>query len=264
MPNISWNEIRHRALLFSRDWQTARREQADKQTFWNEFFNIFGIARRVIASFEEPVSRLTGSTGFIDLFWPGKLLVEHKTTGHNLDQAESQAFSYIRDLIDSGRQDEVPRYVLLSDFQRFALYDLEPEEQLNLPLFHGLHFHRLEFPLTDLRHHVLAFAFIPGYKIHRFTEQDPANLKAVSLMANLHDTLRDGGYTGHELERLLVRILFCLFAEDTGIFEPSVFELYIENRTQRDGSDLGVRVSIPRQSRGPYGVSRSKRLERGR
>ena len=137
----------------------------------------------------------------------------------------------------------MPRYVLLSDFRRFALYDLEPEEQLDLPLFLGLHFHRTEFPLGELREHVLAFAFIPGYKLHRFTEQDPANLKAVALMATLHDTLRAGGYTGHDLERLLVRILFCLFAEDTGIFEPAAFELYIENRTQRDGSDLGARLN---------------------
>ena len=76
MPSISWNELRHRALLFSRDWQSAKREQSDKQTFWNEFFHIFGVPRRTLATFEEPVARLTGSTGFIDLFRPGKLLVE--------------------------------------------------------------------------------------------------------------------------------------------------------------------------------------------
>ncbi len=94
MPNISWNEIRQRSLSFSREWSGATREQADKQTFWNEFFNIFGITRRVVATFEEPVKRIKGTTGFIDLFWPGKLLVEHKTAGHSLDTAESQAFAY--------------------------------------------------------------------------------------------------------------------------------------------------------------------------
>jgi hypothetical protein len=243
MPNISWNEIRHRALSFSRSWSEATREQADKQTFWNEFFDVFGIARRTVAAFEEPVHRLTGTTGFIDLFWPGKLLVEHKSAGHSLDAAESQAFAYIRDLLDAGRQDEIPRYVLLSDFRRFALYDLEPEDEENLPLFHGLYFHRLEFPLGELHRHLGAFAFIPGYKLHRFTEQDPANLKAVELMKNLHDALKEGGYKGHDLERFLVRILFCLFSDDTGIFEPSAFQLYIENRTQRDGTDLGARLA---------------------
>ena len=243
MPNISWNEIRHRALSFSRSWSEATREYADKQTFWNEFFDVFGISRRTVAAFEEPVRRLTGSTGFIDLLWPGKLLVEHKSAGHSLDAAESQAFAYIRNLLDAGRQKDIPRYVLLSDFRRFALYDLEPEDEENLPLFHGLNFHRIEFPLGELHRNIAAFAFIPGYKLHRFTEQDPANLEAVELMKNLHDALKAGGYYGHDLERFLVRILFCLFAEDTGIFEPSAFQLFIENRTQRDGSDLGARLA---------------------
>lgn len=243
MPSISWNEIRNRALTFSRVWSEATREQADKQTFWNEFFDIFGVSRRMVASFEEPVTRMRGTTGFIDLFWPGKVLVEHKTAGHSLEAAESQAFGYIHDLISSRRQEEVPRYILLSDFRRFALYDLEPEPQRDLPLFHGMRYERLEFPLAELRQHITAFAFIPGYQIHRTTEHDPANLKAVGLMARLHDTLKDGGYAGHDLERLLVRVLFCLFAEDTGIFDLGAFALYIENRTQRDGSDLGVRLA---------------------
>jgi hypothetical protein len=243
MPNISWNEIGQRALNFSRSWQHATSEQADKQTFWNEFFDIFGISRRMVSSFEEPVRRLTGTTGFIDLFWPGKLLVEHKSAGHSLETAESQAFAYIHDLISSGRQDEAPRYILLSDFRNFALYDLEPDRHENLPLFHGLRYDRIEFPLSELRRNVAAFAFIPGYSTRRPIEQDPINLKAVTIMTRLHDTLKAGGYRGHPLERFLVRILFCLFAEDTGIFEPSAFQLYIEERTRPDGSDLGARLA---------------------
>ncbi len=243
MPNISWNEIRHRALLFSREWANATSESADKQTFWNEFFNIFGISRKIVATFETPVKRRTGSTGFIDLLWPGKILIEHKSAGESLDAAQSQAFAYIRNLADSNRNEEVPRYVLLCDFRRFALYDLEPEDQLGLPLFSGLRFHAYpEFSLAELRHHVTGFAFIPNYTIHKFAPQDPANIKAVRLMADLHDTLKLGGYRGHDLERFLVRVLFCLFAEDTGIFEPDAFQLYLKNRTQPDGSDLGIRL----------------------
>ncbi|HEY5380964.1 MAG TPA: DNA methyltransferase, partial [Acidobacteriaceae bacterium] len=244
MPNISWNEIKHRALLFSRAWATSSSEAADKQTFWNDFFNIFGISRRVVATFESPVKRRTGTTGFIDLLWPGKIIIEHKSLGASLDTAESQAFGYIQNLAETGRHDEIPRYVLLCDFRRFALYDLEPEDQLGLPLFSHLRFHKFpEFSLAELRDHVTDFAFIPGYTVHKFALQDPANLKAVALMADLHDKLKAGGYIGHDLERFLVRILFCLFAEDTGIFEPDAFRLYLENRTQRDGSDLGARIA---------------------
>ncbi|HEX4154740.1 MAG TPA: DNA methyltransferase [Acidobacteriaceae bacterium] len=244
MPNIAWNEIKHRALLFSREWASASSEAADKQTFWNDFFNIFGISRRVVATFESPVKRRTGSTGFIDLLWPGKIIIEHKSLGASLEAAQSQAFGYIQNLAETGRHDEIPRYVLLCDFRRFALYDLEPEDQLGLPLFSDLRFHKFpEFSLAELRDHVTDFAFIPGYTVHKFAPQDPANLKAVALMADLHDKLKAGGYIGHDLERFLVRILFCLFAEDTGIFEPDAFRLYIENRTQRDGSDLGARIA---------------------
>jgi hypothetical protein len=243
MPNISWNDIKHNALLFSRTWENITSEQAEKQTFWNEFFAVFGISRRLVATFESPVKRRTGSTGFIDLLWKGKLLVEHKSAGESLDAAESQAFQYILNLHETSRDDEIPRYVVLSDFRRFALYDLEPEDQLALPLFADLRYHREEFPLGELRRNVGLFAFIPNYTTHKLAPQDPANLKAVELMANLHDTLKRGGYTGHNLERFLVRVLFCLFAEDTGIFEPDDFQLYIENRTQRDGSDLGARLA---------------------
>ncbi|HEX7860954.1 MAG TPA: type IIL restriction-modification enzyme MmeI [Verrucomicrobiae bacterium] len=88
MP-LSWNEIRHNAIRFSKEWSSATRESAEKQTFWNEFFAVFGLRRRTVASFEEPVKRITGDYGYIDLFWPGTLIVEHKTAGKDLSQAES-------------------------------------------------------------------------------------------------------------------------------------------------------------------------------
>jgi hypothetical protein len=81
MPNISWNQIWENAVKFSHDWDNVTREQAERQTFWNEFFLVFGIPRRTVASFEEPVRRLRGTYGFIDLLWKGKVLVEHKTAG---------------------------------------------------------------------------------------------------------------------------------------------------------------------------------------
>jgi hypothetical protein len=126
MP-ISWNEIRHNAIRFSRDWTGAKSESAEKQTFWNEFFEVFGVSRRAVASFEEPVKKISGDYGYIDLFWPRIVLVEHKSAGKDLGKAESQAFRYIQDLAREGRHQEIPRYVIVSDFNRIALHDLEPE-----------------------------------------------------------------------------------------------------------------------------------------
>ena len=80
MP-LSWNEIRHRVIAFSREWQGENREAAERQSFWNDFFNVFGVRHRTFATFEESVRKLSGDWGFIDLFWRGWLLVEHKSAG---------------------------------------------------------------------------------------------------------------------------------------------------------------------------------------
>jgi len=242
MP-ISWNEIRHNAIRFSKEWAGETREDAEAKSFWDEFFGVFGIRRRTVASFEEPVKRISGDYGFIDLFWPGILIVEHKSRGKDLGKAESQAFRYIQDLArDENRKKEIPRYIIVSDFARVALHDLEPEDKRGLPLFDQRRVVSLDFPLADFQRHIHSFAFIPGYKQHIFEDQDPINIQATEILGDLHDTLEFGGYTGHDLERFLVRILFCLFAEDTGIFEREAFKLYIENRTAPDGSDLGLHL----------------------
>jgi hypothetical protein len=239
---LSWNEIRQRAIAFSKEWQGVKSERAEKQTFWNDFFNVFGIRRRVVASFEDPVKKISGEYGYIDLFWPSVLLVEHKSLGGSLDKAESQAFRYIQDLARQGRQDEIPRYVIVSDFARIALHDLEPDDQRVFPLFES-RVVSTDFSLVQFHKHIHLFAFVAGYKQHKFEDHDPINIQAVDIMGRLHDALEAGGYSGHNLERFLVRILFCLFAQDTGIFEPESFKLYLLNRTAGDGSDLGLHLA---------------------
>jgi hypothetical protein len=246
MPHLSWNEVRDRAIRFSRnpDWINATSERRDKQTFYNEFFEVFGIRRASVATFEANVRNLRGYESAIDLLWRGKLIVEHKSRGENLEQAGTQAFDYIGDLTRAGRFDEVPRFVLVSDFANFVLYDLEPEEQRNLPLFAGRPMSRLEFSLKDFPRHVRAFAFILGQTRVRLDPEDPANEKAYARMCELHDALKAGGFGGHELERLLVRILFCVFAEDTALFEPETFTRFVREQTREDGSDLGAQLNL--------------------
>ncbi len=224
MP-LSWNEIRDRALAFSNDWSGESSERAEAQTFWNAFFNLFGVSRRRIASFEKRVKEIDGKGGYIDLLWKGVLLIEHKSRGENLDRAYRQALDYFPGL----KERDLPRFVLVSDFARFRLYDLDEGEQH-------------EFAVQDLHKHVNRFAFIAGYQTHKIKEQDPVNIKAAELMGKLHDKLRDIGYTGHDLEVYLVRLLFCMFAEDTGIFERQQFRDYIEHRTGEDGTDLALHL----------------------
>lgn len=221
----------------------GQKRERGKANLLDEFFEVFGIRRRVVASFEEPVKKLSGQYGYIDLFWPRKVLVEHKSRGKDLSKAETQAFSYVQDLAREGRGNEVPRYIIVSDFARIALHDLEPEAQRDLPLFAGRQVVTYEFPLPEFHQHIHRFAFLPGYEQHKFENQDPINVEAVEILGRLHDALEFGGYSGAHLERFLVRILFCLFAEDTSIFEPEAFRLYLLNRTAEDGSDLGQHLA---------------------
>lgn len=239
---LSWNEIKSRAISFSRDWKHGASERSDSQEFWVDFLNIFGIRRRTVASFEEAVQKLSGRDGRIDMFWPGRLLVEQKSAGQDLDKAHSQGMGYIRGLVDSGREKEVPRWLIVSDFQRIALHDLEPEQDPDLPLLKR-QAPSVTFPLSDLHKHIRRFAFIPGYKQQKLNPEDPANIEATEIMASLHDALHAGGFAGHDLRVLLVRLLFCLFADDTGIFNQQDFKLFLENRTAIDGSDTGPKLA---------------------
>lgn len=243
MSQVSWNEVRERALSYSQEWRGETSESAESQTFWNEFFQVFGLRRRAVASFQEPVRGISGRYGFIDLFWRGVVLVEHKSAGRSLDAAESQAFEYIQDLAREGRGDEIPRFVIISDFVRIALYDLEPPEGYTLPLFAGRPYSVVTFPLEELSRNVRQFAFLRGERSIKLNPEDPANRKAYELMCRLHDAVEAGGFAGPDLEKLLVRILFCLFAEDTGIFEPNAFQDFIRANTRGDGSDLGARLN---------------------
>ena len=225
MP-LSWNEIKSRALAFSKEWENEASENAEAKSFWDGFFHIFGISRRRVASFEQPVKKLADKQGFIDLLWKGVLLVEHKSRGRDLDQAHSQALDYFPGL----KEHELPRYVLVSDFARFHLHDLEEQQSY-------------EWPLSELHQNVQLFGFIAGYQTHKIQEQDPVNIEAAERMGKLHDQMREVGYSGHELEVYLVRLLFCLFAEDTGIFQRQQLQEFIEERTREDGSDLAQQLS---------------------
>lgn len=224
---LSWNEMRASAADFAREWRDAGYEKGETQSFYNDFFAIFGIKRRSVAIYEKRVERLDNSSGFIDLFMPKVLLVEQKSAGRDLAKAHVQAEDYFLAIPEAER----PRYILASDFQTFDLKDLDTGETLS-------------FPLADLPKHIDKFGFVLGAKRHAFKDQDPVNIAAAQLVGKLHDALEASGFTGHDLERFLVRIVFCLFADDTGVFEPrNLFLDFIEQRSAEDGRDLGGMLS---------------------
>ena len=225
MP-LSWNEIKDRAVNFSKEWENASKEDADAKPFLDHFFEVFGISRRKVASFEYKVKKLDDSDGYIDMLWKATILIEMKSRGKNLEKAYSQAREYLKGL----PQHELPKYILICDFQNFQLFDLEDDT-------------KIEFQLNELVFKVQHFGYLLGYQKKVYKEQDPANIEAAELMGKIHDRLKEIGYTGHPLELYLVRLLFCLFAEDTTLFNKDQFLDYILHRTSEDGSDLAAKLS---------------------
>lgn len=227
---LSWNEIRNRALSFSREWAGETRETGEYQTFWDDFFNIFGIRRRSVALYQKKVELLGGGRGFIDLFWPGTFLAEHKSGGQDLDAAFAQATDYFEGLAEEQR----PRFVAVTDYKHMRLYDLEGEGGIA----------QTEFDLNDLSKHIRQFAFVAGYEVRQYHDENPVNARAVKAIAKLYEALTASLYPKEAIDKLLTRIVFCCFADDTGIFNKDAFRTYLEYMTKEDGSDVGAHLSL--------------------
>lgn len=249
MP-LAKSEIRRRAVKFSSEWAGASHEKSQAQMFWYELMNVFGVKASRVVTFEHRVKTLPnmyGKTdGYVDMFWPGRLLVEHKSLGKDLDEAMGQAMGYLDGVVD----DDMPELVVVCDFRRIRVRRLAAGGN------------DIEFTLDNLYKNTHLFNSVAGYKTVALHSQDPVNRKAAERMGVLHDELEQSGYSGHRLEMLLVRLLFCLFADDTAIFsagEP--FRGFIETRTSPDGSDLGPQLAYLFQVLNEPVASRSATLD---
>lgn len=231
---ISRNQIQKNARKFSKSWQDTSSEKAESQTFWNEFFDVFGVNRRLVGIFEAKVTKASGHQGFIDVFWPSKLLCEQKSRGQDLDKAFSQAIGYLEATakIDVS---QLPRYVIVCDFEYLRLYDLENQDRTQEPYTQIL--------VAELADNIHLFNFIHDQVTQIRKADEAANIEAAERMGKLHDQLKEIGYTGHALEVILIRLLFCMFAEDSGIFARYQFREFIEQKTKPDGSDLAAQLS---------------------
>lgn len=228
---LSQAEIRNNAIRFAAEWRDALDERADAQSFWTELFAVYGIKRRSVATFEQKVRNIQGTYSRIDVFFSGVMLGEHKSRGQDLSRAQSQAFEYVQHLTREGSEDE-PRYIVLSDFARIVVFDLDSDDP-GVPV--------ADFETAKLHENTRHLAFLTGQTTRKIDPEDPINIDAVEILGELHDVLESRGYIGHALERFLVRILFCLFADDTGIFEPDIFKRFVDE-SREDGFTLGPTI----------------------
>ncbi len=227
--DLSKNAIRERCARFVKRWEGVTSEAAEKQTFWNELLAVFGIDRRQVAAFEELARRAsTSGVGWIDLLYPGQMAVEHKSAGKSLAAAMGQLVDYLPSLHKS----EFPWLLIACDFRTFLWKNLDTDEA-------G------EFKLDQLPHHLDLFWWMAGHGAPQwqYEDEEGANLAATALLAKLHDGLHASGYDTHSLREWLTRILFCLFADDTDVWDRAAFHTYIARRTSIDGGDLGPKLA---------------------
>jgi hypothetical protein len=217
------------AARFVEKWKNAKDEKQESNLFWHSFFiDLLGITDLQAAGIEfekRVISSKKGTTNYIDVFWKDTFLAEQKSAGKDLDAAESQAREYVVSLPPALR----PPIVIVSDFARFRIVDV-------------LRNQTVEFPLTELPNNVDRLEGIVHHKTTSVTRiQVEADQKAAQLMADLYVQLEKNGYEGHDASVFMVRILFCLFADDTRMWKTDTFGDLVKD-TNPLGSDLGPRL----------------------
>ena len=231
-------------------WRERNETATEKkyaQQFWSELFNCFGVNAARMDLFEQDARRgSTGSSGYIDLFWPGVVIGEAKSLGVNLDIAHAQA----RDYLAGGTLNdfEMPRYILCSNFESIRLSKLgDPETRFDIT-----------FSLSELPDYIDQLRFLAGFETVTKEEEEEASIQASKLMADLFtamagddvdEAVGDEAPTDPEEEdnrtqqtsMYLTRLLFLLFGDDAGLWEQDLFYRFVLEETT--AGNLGAQLN---------------------
>ena len=221
---------RHAASDFVNKWAGTTDEQQNSQMFWTEFFqeilNIKDLKAAGVEFEKKVISSTKGTTTRIDVFWKDMFLVEQKSAGKDLDAAEAQALQYVKSLPPLLR----PPAVIICDFVQMRIVDVILKKSV-------------EFSVASLPDNLNRIEELIKHRTETaIPEQVAADQRAAQLMADLYIELEKFGYEGHEASVFLVRILFCLFADDTAMWKKDIFKNLVKD-THDSGSDLGPRLS---------------------
>jgi hypothetical protein len=220
---------RNAAAAFADKWKSYTDEKQHARGFWSDFFRaLCGVDDEELAGIEyekRVKSTISGNQEYIDVYWKNVALIEHKSAGENLDKAELQARGYWLSLPPGYR----PKTIIISDFLNFRLIDVA---------LNRTH----DFPLSKLPENIHRFEAITSGNRTRISEEEiTVDQEAAKLMANLYLELESHGFEGHETSIFLIRILFLLFGDDTGMWKKNTF-LKLVMGTKEDGSDIGSKL----------------------
>jgi hypothetical protein len=205
-------------------------ESFNKDSFIFDLLLAFGTPKATIARLQLCTSdSLTPSQAITKA--PDTVVIKKKMYFKSVENEDLQT------LLDTLETDEkvakqAPRFILVTNFETLLAYDTKTDESLDIPIL-------------DIAQHYDFFLPWAGMEKAQHATENPADVKAAERMAKLYDEIKKDNPTNtkeevHNLNVFLSRLLFCFFAEDTGIFEKNVFTRSVDSHTQTDGSDLNV------------------------
>lgn len=245
------------AAAFAEKWQGRGYEKGETALFWTDFLrDVVGMEN---VSDECRFEERTRDGGFIDAWLPDRgVIIEQKSAGVDLDKPEvrqgrevtpyQQALAYALQM----PLNQQPTRIVVCNFETFRIHDRnkqDPEHDY------------VEIPLADLAKNISLFGFFGGATSRSEREKD-VSIKAGALIGKLHAALSecyidpDSEDSQHSLNVLCVRLVFCLYAEDSGLFGKDVFLNYLKQydarQMRRALQELFTVLDTPVAERDPY------------
>lgn len=225
--SLDYQHIREQLHRIIHDYKDAEGyERGQSQNFWTQIFNAYGVSGQVQLKAFEHRLKDDKSQKYVDAFIPKLVMIEQKSRGLDLNKAYNQVSKYYERLSAADK----PRYIVLSNFDELWLFDIE--NPLNIKEY--------KCPLADLPKNAEWLDFLaPNAAMAEIVEENPINRQATEMVAKLHQAFISDGVNADELALFLTRLIFCFFADDTGIFgQKNLLDGLLTNEARDDGSNL--------------------------
>ncbi len=253
-------QIAAAAAAFAGRWKGRGYERGESQLFWADLLsNVYGV--KDLSSFiryEEQVSSMVDSTNFIDGHIPStKVLIEQKSINKDLRKGLPQSDGSVQNPFQQAKRyvanmplSEHPRWIVTCNFKEFLIYDMEqpngePEQIL----------------LENLDKEYYRLQFLVDAKSEHISKEMQVSMKAGEIVGRIYDALLkqyddNSPVALRWLNILCVRIVFCLYAEDAGVFSHDQFHDFLNAYDAKDMrralADLFMVLNTPVEKRSRY------------
>ena len=228
---LSVEEIEIRAVTFSKQHAEDKSEESQKHDFIRDFLKVFGQTENV-GEFEKHVKTTQNELKKIDFYWKDHIAIEMKSRGKSLENAFYQLNKYMECL----EPYEVPNIWMVCDFENIHLYRRDTNQTMT-------------FKTARLRKYIPNLVILAGHRMDRkwalahtwllppyeptteCLEKPPVDIHATAKMTKLYSAMKATNYKERHIQVYLARLLFCFFADDTGIFPQDTFYHYVNDPT---------------------------------